>query len=194
MYLKNDRTKDNVNISMRLAIKCFVNLFLTLGFYFVCTEISRYYLFEDVSRKLCNLSFIFFIMSTGLVIWSMNLLVVLIVTKIIIYFVEKSEMRSFHNELNDLICNKNLYNLLDRSCSFFEVVDAKFIGISIFMVSNYFTGIINLTMITREQSPLVGYFCIILNGILSTFLPFFVFNYYQNKSSESQKKKKSITI
>jgi hypothetical protein len=64
--------------------------------------------------------------------------------------------------------------LLEEVFGFFEIVDSKFVGITIFMVSNYYTGTVNLVITTQDQSPLFAYIIILVDCLLFTFIPFFV--------------------
>jgi hypothetical protein len=66
---------------------------------------------------------------------------------------------------------------LEKSYSFFEIVDSKLMGLLIFMISNYYTGALNLLIETRSQSSFVAFLLIILNCFVFTFIPFYI-NYY----------------
>jgi hypothetical protein len=149
--------------------------------YYVLAEFSRYFI-QDVSRELCNLSFIYFIMTTGLIIWSLGLLSALTVAKIILLIVPPPILNDLQSKAYNLknieIYTTYVIRLLERAFTFFIFVDSKFIGIAIFMIANYFTGITNIIVRTRKQPPLVAYFILFSNCLVFTFVPFFfIFKY-----------------
>jgi hypothetical protein len=133
------------------------------------TELSRYYI-QDVLRELCNFSFIFFIMSTGTFLWTCALLLIILFTKPIVFFFRDTNQNSA----------KCALHLLERSCSFIILVDSRFVGIAIFMLSNYFTGVTNLVIRTKSQSDLASYMLIFLNSFVFKFIPFYVI-YFRKK-------------
>ncbi len=170
-----------------MAKKCLWNLFAILFAYYLLAEFSRYFI-QDVSRELCNLSFICFIMTTGLVIWSLSLLGALVISKIILNILPAVTINDLQgkafNFKNIEISTSCTIRLLERAYTFFMFVDSKFIGISIFMISNYFTGITNILVRTRDQPPLVAYFIIILNCFVFTFIPFYFIYRYRKREKQ----------
>lgn len=77
---------------------------------------------------------------------------------------------------NEKYSTQVYYDLIDLSLSFVKIVDSKFIGLAIFMISNYFTGIVNLAMeSTHGVSEFKSLLILSANSFVSTFLPFYVF-------------------
>jgi hypothetical protein len=159
---------------------------MTVSFY-VIAELDRFFI-QDISRDLCNISFICFIMSTGIFLWTTWLLLLILLTKFIltrIRYEAKVSSISINAEQTEYI----VLCLLNRACSFHSLVDMKFVGISLFMISNYFTGALNLTMKTREQNAFVAYSLLFMNSFIFTFIPFFVIYFCNKKAIKNQVKK-----
>ena len=134
-------------------------------------------------------------MTTGGILCTTVLLAVILVAKIIVYLLKSQYEYSIENlqSIREVqMFTQKCACLLERSFSFIEIVDSKFIGLAIFMISNYFTGIVNLLIKTRAQNAYVSFLIIILNSIVFTLLPFFV--YYKNIQSAYEKHKKLLVL
>lgn len=67
---------------------------------------------------------------------------------------------------------------LDNAFSFVDVVDSKLIGLSVFLVANVFTGLVNLTFDSKQLPNVCSLLILFINSVVSTFLPFCFYYYY----------------
>lgn len=135
-------------------------------------------------------------MTTNMLIWCLALLVGIVTSRTILNMIE-SQTRTRYSSLSEatIFVNKSL-NLLHAAFYCYELLDSKFMGISVFMISNYVTGFMNLVINdTRSLSAPCSLLIILTNCILSTFIPCFVYyrlnykrvikNAYQTSKSDA---------
>ncbi len=65
--------------------------------------------------------------------------------------------------------------LLDKSNSFYKIVDAKLIGLIIFLIANIQTGLINITINTRYVSTKTAFFILSIHSLYITLIPFYIY-------------------
>ncbi len=152
------------------SIECLRILFSFSLVYYFLTEMSRHYLFEEVSRRLCNFSYVCFILSSGLMFISLCLVNVILMVKLISFLTSKE-----HGYEKSRSINFDLIPALERTFSFFEMADSKFFGISMFMVANYITGLIRLVIETRLQTAFIAYAILLVHNFFYNFIPFSAF-------------------
>ncbi|RNA39074.1 hypothetical protein BpHYR1_012771 [Brachionus plicatilis] len=91
---------------------------------------------QAVSRRLCNMSFILLTLFSGTFMFTLIMIIVLFVIKTWV-------------QIND----QNLTLLISETFSLAKVVDSKFVGLVVFIVSNLMTGLVNLKRVVH----LLGY-------------------------------------
>lgn len=92
----------------------------------------------------------------------------------------KHLLHKFNKEQLDF--TEKLNNLVDLCLSFVQITDSKYIGLTIFMISNYFTGIVNLLVKeTHQVTTINAYLINLLNSFVAVFIPFYAVYYFNNK-------------
>lgn len=127
-------------------------------------------------------------MTSAAFLWFSICVMNIFMTKMILHLmnVERtSPSKSSPNEINNTI--KMCLFYLENSFSFVEVVDSKMIGLFIFLISNVFTGLINLSFKTREMSDLFALIILGLNSFISTLIPFIFYYFYFIKNKRINK-------
>ena len=167
-------------------------------FYWVLLELSRVFL-ANVSRTMCNLAFVFFIvnillviiteeretifintlkkMTSATVLWLSICLGNIVLARLILSLIhsQHKHLKNKNEDIQNAI--KTCSFFLDNSFSFVDVLDSKMIGLSVFLISNVFTGLVNLSMRTREVADVFALLILFLNSFVSTLIPF-VFYFY----------------
>jgi hypothetical protein len=105
-------------------------------------------------------------MSTGAFLLALNLIAVLLIAQVLL-----------NSPLKQQATTSDVVNSLGTVFGFFEIVDSRYLGLTIFMISNYFTGSLRLVIAddTHSQSATTAYAIIFLNSVIFTFIPFAVF-------------------
>lgn len=62
--------------------------------------------------------------------------------------------------------------LIDQLNSFSIINDSKYIGLIVFMISNYFTGILNIFFNLHLFSLYKAFFCLCLNSFISSLFAY----------------------
>ena len=185
----------NIIESFRTIRSMLKYLFIYVFILFTAFLLSSNFV-EEPSRRICNLSFIIFVVSQFIEIiclklisfsriicfvkvmtWTsgltFTLILIFIVTIIAYNFIQKCcRGKRIPSEKKIFV---NLIYLLENSFSFVEIIDSKFIGLFIFVFANILTGLVNLTMHPHERSEFEGYFIMCVYTFLSLFVPFFYY-------------------
>lgn len=69
---------------------------------------------------------------------------------------------------------------LFNSCS--NIIDSKLIGLTIFMISNYVTGILNLVFYLRSFSDSKAFFTVCFNSFIFSYSAYFLYLRYLKKN------------
>ena len=110
------------------------------------------------------------------------MLIIVLVAKILLLFNQKvSEKTNDENGKQELVNNK-LKSQLSFIFSFAVISDTKFVGIFIFLLSNLFTGIVNLSINTLNISEQLA-FLILSIYMCSCFLFPILFYFYNFQNS-----------
>jgi hypothetical protein len=135
-------------------------------------------------------------MCTGILTWSIGTCAALFITQLIIHKMRQENKllnkispsydRLSKNELAYIKC------LLNRAFSFFVIVDSKFIGLAIFMISNYITGLMNLFIDLAQLDVVQANLILIVGSLFFTFIPFLV--YYVKIVKKKKSKEDFIKI
>ena len=88
------------------------------------------------------------------------------------------------------INNQNLELLINQTFSFAKLLDSKFIGLILFMVSNLMTGIINLNIKTIYTSDFISMIIILCYIFCSFFISYFFYNIFNLKEKKKTDKLK----
>lgn len=166
-------------------------------FYWVLLELSRVFL-ANVSRTMCNLAFVFFIvnillviiteeretifytlkkMTSATVLWLSICLGNIVLARLILNLIhsQHKHLKNKNEDIQNAI--KTCSFFLENAFSFVDVLDSKMIGLSVFLISNVFTGLVNLSMRTRIIADVFALLILFLNSFVSTLIPF-VFYFY----------------
>ena len=124
--------------------------------------------------------------------WAFAIFGVYIITKLLILSLKRTENYQDHqSEDNESIKLKKyqhiIVNLLNTTFSFYEIIDSKLIGLIVFLNSNLLTGLVNLTIDTREVRAFGSVMILILHALASVgsgFLIYHLFNILKNRKKE----------
>ena len=119
--------------------------------------------------------------------WAFSILQIYVITMFFIVKTKKSqEFPYIQIEKYDLDNLPAVISILQRAFGFSEIVDSKLIGLIIFLNSNILTGLVNLSIDTRNVSPTNSILILILHAFLSVgsgYLVYFYFKFYKNSHS-----------
>ena len=120
-------------------------------------------------------------------LWAFAILQIYVITMFFIVKTKKSqEFPYIQIEKYDLENLPAMISILQRAFAFFEIIDSKLIGLIIFLNSNILTGLVNLSINTRNVSPINSILFLILHAFLSVgsgYLVYFYFKFYKNYHS-----------
>ena len=104
-----------------------------------------------------------------------------------LYYLLKTRGK-YQSNVNESITLKEyqhiIVNLLNKIFSFYETIDSKLIGLIVFLNSNLLTGLVNLTIDTREVRAFGSVMILILHALASVgsgFLIYHLFNILKKK-------------
>ena len=95
-------------------------------------------------------------------LWLFHIVLHYLITIILFKLINKDN--SNESNLNHQITN--ITRLLESGYSFFEIVDSKLVGLSIFLFANVLTGLINLSIYTRTVSDLLSLVILIMHSFV----------------------------
>lgn len=122
---------------------------------------------------------------SGTFFWMVTLLAILILTIISFHFIQRCADRKVPTEKKVLV---NLFYFLENAFSFVEIIDSKFIGLLIFVLANWLTGLVNITLHPHSQSDIVGYIILSVYTLLSLIIPFMFYFYNAQKNARSEQR------
>ena len=108
---------------------------------------------------------------SGTFFWTVLLAASLIIANISFQFVESCSTKSLSLK-SDKAKVLNLHYILENCFSFVEIVDSKFIGLFIFVLSNLLTGIVNVVLDTQSFDQIISGFMLSIYCFFSNFIPF----------------------
>jgi len=149
-------------------LKCVLFLFLFANVFYTLLQVSRHYI-DNVSRRLCNISFIF-----STLMFATLLLVTFLCTAV---FITKALV-----QLN-LKLKKSEAALKNFTFSFVYITDSKHIGLLIFVISNVLTGLVNLSINTIRVPNAIAYVIYFSYSLIVFSIAYVVF-YKLNKPSK----------
>lgn len=83
------------------------------------------------------------------------------------------------------INNDNFELMINQTFSFAKIIDSKFIGLILFIISNLMTGIINLNIKTIYTSNFFAMIILICYVFCSFIISYFFYNIFNMKPKKS---------
>ena len=118
--------------------------------------------------------------------WAFSILQIYVITMFFIVKTKKSqEFPYIQIEKYDLENLPAMISILQRAFGFSVIIDSKLIGLIIFLNSNILTGLVNLSIYTRDVPPIVSLIILILHAFLSVgsgYLVYYYFKFYRNNN------------
>jgi hypothetical protein len=130
--------------------------------------------------------------------WAFSILQIYVITMFFILKTKKSQKLPYIQiERYDLENLPAMVKILQSAFGFSEIVDSKLIGLIIFLNSNILTGLVNLSINTRDVSPINSLLILILHAIISVFggySIYYYFKFYRNNNKTKDAEGDSILI
>ena len=182
--------KNSLKVSFVTSVKCVLNLIAIVVFFFMALIWTTFNV-QNVSRRLCNLSFICYTVSNKnlipifkifnlfnnlLKLFASSLLLVCYMITILLMAKLYTSVHAGPKLISDKDLSKDavqeIVSMLKQTFSFAEINDSKFIGLLTFLISNLATGIVNLSMNTLHTSDPVALVIICGHCFISFAIPF----------------------
>jgi hypothetical protein len=110
-------------------------------------------------------------------LWAFAILLIYILTTLLL--TTKQTEKYFQVEMVDEEVMPALVKILERTFAFFEIVDSKLIGLIIFLNSNILTGIINLSIDTKNVSTVGSLLILISHAFISVGSGYSIYYYFK---------------
>ena len=120
-------------------------------------------------------------MTTGIALWVMALFAVTITTHALFYLIRKDYVVNLERAQEREAFIVNVSSLLSKAYSFAEIVDSKFVGLATFLIANYFTGAVNISMVTVLAHDSTALLLLLLNAFLFSFIPYSCYYLYHRR-------------
>ena len=120
-------------------------------------------------------------MSTSTALWTFQLFSVWIILKFLIHFIKIQEKIDLTNVTELKIFLYNLEIFMKKAFSYAYIVDSRYVGLCLFLLSNIFTGLIKILIPVDIFTNFYAFLIICFNSLICRFIPFFAF-YYFNKN------------
>ena len=122
----------------------------------------------------------------GTFLWLFQIIANYLITIILFKLINKDNLKEIN--INSQITN--IIQLLQNTYSFVEIVDSKLVGLSIFLIANVLTGLINLSIYTRTVSDLLSLVILIMHSFASVGIAFsgYYYLYFKNGNNFSNEK------
>lgn len=171
-------------------IECICNLVVLLLFFFAILIWSSWEV-QNTSRRLCNLSFICYTLFSCIVLLTFYMITILQTAKFFtISAVEESEDKPSEDKSVEL-SKKSIKEMLIKLrliFSFAVVIDSKYTGLLLFLVSNLLTGAVNLSINTLNTPDMTALAIMFVYSFASFAIPTLFFYYFNFKKNLNTKK------
>ena len=117
----------------------------------------------------------------GTFLWLFQIIANYLITIILFKLINKDSWK----EINMNTQITNIIKLLEEAYSFVEIIDSKLVGLCIFLIANVLTGLINLSIDTRNVSDFLSLIILSLHALASVGIALSGYYYlYFKKSCE----------
>ena len=157
------------------SAKCFKTLVQPLIFVF-CGKFFVFFL----DFLLLFLFLIYFYLSQltcSTMLFAFFILTIVLIAKVLLSFNQRESKRTKDEKESEDTLELKLKTQLNHIFSFAVIGDTKFVGLFIFLLSNLFTGIVNLSINTLKISDPTAFIILSIYTFLCFLLPF-LFHFY----------------
>ena len=119
-------------------------------------------------------------------LWLFHILLHYLIVIILFKLINKDNLNE--TNLNHQITN--ITKLLENTYSFFEIVDSKLVGLSIFLIANIIIFVINLNINTKYFSDFFSLIILIMHSFASVGIAFsgYYYLYFKSRNNFSNEK------
>lgn len=122
---------------------------------------------------------------TSTILLTFFMITTLFLTKFFHQKLLKSIDKKKNDDETDKTVTETLMHLMDESFSFVRIIDSKFIGLQVFLVSNVLTGLVNLIINTLTTPVYLSFLIICLYSLFSFGLPYIYFYIFVSKKPKA---------
>ena len=112
-------------------------------------------------------------------LWAFAILLIYTITTLLLRTKQTENSQYFQVEKVDEEVMPVLIKILERTFAFYEIVDSKLIGLIIFLNSNILTGIINLSIDTKNVSNVGSLLILIFHAFFSIGSGYSIYYYFK---------------